>query len=737
MASTYLKTEAQTWLGRQAPAPPLGQGVVPSRGRKRKRPEATNARVAEDDEEEEGDESGSETDVSNLLAERQTLRLTLWQAAANPAQRTLVIHPSTSFLRIGLASDLYPLTVPNVVARRDREGAPPRPARASASPEEEDGVEEAEVEEEDAEEEDADGKRKKKKDPVSAPSRRARTLRLTLSQLTVKIDVLRADLRSIMRAMKLRPVTNGRGLAAAYNETSRAEKVPEHNDVMGVEWTKTAASDPDVLLGERALRLPAFSGEAQSASRPWELFYPFRQGRLDIEPYVARYGSAAAQALLSDVRAILMRAITAPREDLEARDDAAGPPDYGLGIDAKELGTYSVILIVSDLYSATDIQDLTDLLLVDMGFQAICIQQESVSATFGAGLSSGCVVRIGRDHTAVTCVDEGLVLAESRIGLAYGGDDVSLFFAQLLRAANCAYKELDFSRRLADRWIVEDLKHRLLTLDATQLGLVISDFHVRLPGRPTLKYQVRTYDEVILAPMLLFSPRVVSFKGKRSYAARLGGGLNQAEREDGERGALGTGADLPVTAAMQGSVSHLLPAAPDAAAADATPAPAAQAATNGTAAAGREAGASPHPVSLPPGMEQLALPDFHARMAAASAAGGSTGSPIKNEISSGTAGPSRALTPARTAGESTRPSPSAGGARGPSATPLALPSIDVQWEAAKVPLDVAVWNSIRAAVQPQMTTSAQEERVKRMSNNIICIGGTAQLPGLGSVLEAR
>jgi actin-related protein 8 len=36
-----------------------------------------------------------------------------------------------------------------------------------------------------------------------------------------------------------------------------------------------------------------------------------------------------------------------------------------------------------------------------------------------------------------------------------------------------------------------------------------------------------------------------------------------------------------------------------------------------------------------------------------------------------------------------------------------------------------------------MTTSAQEERVKRMSNNIICIGGTAQLPGLGSVLEAR
>lgn len=41
-----------------------------------------------------------------------------------------------------------------------------------------------------------------------------------------------------------------------------------------------------------------------------------------------------------------------------------------------------------------------------------------------------------------------------------------------------------------------------LTLDRSQadVGLNLYDFYVRVPGRPTRKYKMRIYDDVILAP---------------------------------------------------------------------------------------------------------------------------------------------------------------------------------------------------------------------------------------------
>lgn len=40
--------------------------------------------------------------------------------------------------------------------------------------------------------------------------------------------------------------------------------------------------------------------------------------------------------------------------------------------------------------------------------------KESLAATYGAGMSSACVVDIGAKTTSVACVDEGLVMADSR-----------------------------------------------------------------------------------------------------------------------------------------------------------------------------------------------------------------------------------------------------------------------------------------------------------------------------------
>jgi actin-related protein 8 len=73
---------------------------------------------------------------------------------------------------------------------------------------------------------------------------------------------------------------------------------------------------------------------------------------------------------------------------------------------------------------------MTHLLLSVMGFKEIAVhqvgprvlcrlvgtyaRQEAYAAIFSAGMSSACVVDIGAQQTSVTCVDEGMVNADTR-----------------------------------------------------------------------------------------------------------------------------------------------------------------------------------------------------------------------------------------------------------------------------------------------------------------------------------
>ena len=59
----------------------------------------------------------------------------------------------------------------------------------------------------------------------------------------------------------------------------------------------------------------------------------------------------------------------------------------------------------------------------------------------------------------MTCVDDGMMLAESRYVLNYGTDDVTTFYTELLKRISLPYKELDMSRR-TDREMMDDLRIR-------------------------------------------------------------------------------------------------------------------------------------------------------------------------------------------------------------------------------------------------------------------------------------
>ena len=616
-------------------------------------------------------------------------------------------------LRIGLSSDLYPTTVSHALARRDNLTA----EKAGAGADDKD------------------------RQP-------------TQEDLSSRVEGLRNDLKIIMRNLKLRGLGNGRQQAASYNANVTAEVVAEHNDVFAVDWVSSDAVKEDVLVGERAERLDCFSADhAQKARKPWKLFHPIIGGHLNLQPYLEHYGtSSALQALLNDVRAIWTHAITSPREGDSNRQEAGQIVDVGLGIAAKDWHRYNVILVIPDIYVMAELEELVRLLLEDMGFAGILIHQEGVCATFGAGLSSSCVVHLGGDRTTISCVEEGLIVAESRIALNYGGRDISRFFMQLLKRANFPYQALDMDRRLADYWLAEQLKERLCTLDASQLGLIISDFYLRLPKQKTKKFSLRTYDEIVIAPMALFSPRAFALDEKkrpfigRASTAAVAPVATEEEGEEGEgisgggtatgtgqETGTGTGPGLVVTttAAMSLCVRHLLPPAP-------APAPA------------------PSLPTLPPGTVQALSADGGTAATSAQGTPSATPAPVARPVetlvlepislsdvpshSNGQATPGN-MTPA-VRGEdivptSERTSPAPGGKGAANGSRQAAPTIDIPWEASKVPLDFAVWNSIQASIANLGSAGTSEERVRRMTANIICTGGTAHIPAIGFALEAR
>lgn len=807
VSSSYLKTEAQTWISRSQSAV---QSLVLSKKRRLDAPDAPDAPDASIN----IDDDDDDLDAEHVQAEA---------AENSPAHRTIVIHPGSNNLRLGRATDLFPITLPNVIARRAKKLAPqsqarsdltnamratdastsnpsksidmdvemtdeqaiPKAAAGDADAEEkpqqqrrrDDDDDDDDDEDEDEEEEEeavALIRKNPRRSAASASEKPSASISSAVTQdasesckssLDQGIETIRNDLRAIMRQEKLRSVGNAKNLAANYNDSSQPEDVPEHNDLFGLEWTdQDMDGDNDVLVGEQALRLPCFSQpktpepkqQAQrrpqlhptsavkppcspETSRSWTLFRPFKRATLDLNAYEQHYGaSAAVQALLGDVRTILEHAITSPPDSIDDRHETTKVMPVGLGIPRQEFHLCTVILIVPDLFCRSDIKSLVELLLVDMGFAQACIQQESVCATFGAGLSSGCVVDMGSEKISISCVEEGLILPETRIQLAYGGNDVTNFLAELLIRAKFPYRELDYRSSVADHMLIDELKCKLATLNPSDVGLNIHDFYLRLPARPTIKYLFRTYDELIMGPMSLFDPLVFDLdhkpraKGKSESLFKDDDGQDEGIAEDLTELSVLHGLDVPVTGAMTSCVKHLLPPPP------APAAPSAAATASSTSHTGTDA---------------LAV-----------TAGSEAGTPtattdVKSKLDAGSAMPSRAASPSAvkadaagaadtgsmfaSADASARPSPtpqpSVSGAAGASqdAQP-AVPSgatIDIHYEASKTALDVAILNSLLTSIG--QVGPAGDERLRKMSNNILCVGGTARIPGLGAALEAR
>ncbi|KAF5387332.1 hypothetical protein D9757_005799 [Collybiopsis confluens] len=551
--------------------------------------------------------------------------------------QVLVLHLGSRDSRIGRASDVTPVTIPTVVARRSKP--------AVSSPPFVQGISRPSLPKNNHR---VTGKKTEKDEyPVPASSDDA---------FEQKIAAITTSLRDRMRFYKLRVTPNAAHIASTFNAPFKPEIIAEHNDPYRIDWI-AGSTDEDVLVGEKALRL------ADPQSSNFIVRWPIYGPNFNTRDY------PSLQVLLSDIETLVQLTLS-EKFSIE-------PADYK---------NYSVVLIVPDFYDRCYVRDLVNTMLISMGFKQLCAQQESLAATYGAGMSSACVVDIGAKTTSIACVDEGLVIADSRMSLNLGGDDITEFLYVLLDRISFPYKDIDLARSY-DWKVMEDLKVRLCTLLEVDVALNLYDFVVRRPGSAAEKYGLRAYDEIILAPMVIFEPRVIEFEKKRT-------GLRDFHKDVAEDILEHSGDRITPTSAMIISTQHLLPGLQYADQ---------RADNNNSSDAGPALGSS----------SNIAVE-------------GSADVPMEiievdNEDNKSSVAPPQTSPSKSTRRPSSEPDPTLPGGPGF--------GIDVCFEASKLPLDVAIFNSARA--------SGGDEKIRKYLQAVLVIGGAARVPGMGHALESR
>ncbi|KAJ2726761.1 actin-like protein arp8 [Coemansia sp. Benny D115] len=421
-------------------------------------------------------------------------------------ENVIVIQPGSRWLRIGRASDAVPKEVPHVIARRLRRPASaPRSAAsnvvtASAAPavvpiiasddmdvdtdvnvdaeaapdavqdrkskyagsrrgdmDDSDAESDHEHEDEDAADEDKDAE----SDPVEQT-----------------LDMLRDALRQHQRHSKRKVPPNVYAQVHSYNKQSRFEEIQDHNDPFKIEWIQASEIKGDCAIGEKVRRI--------ANPENFIIRHPLKNGYFNIEDY------ASIEEVLGDIESIWTYVI-----------------EVEMGIKRRELKNYGVVLVIPDLFNRVEVVALSEMLLRRIGFQHLLLQQSSALVTFGAGISTACVVDVGAQKTSIACIEDGYCYQESRVSIMYGGDDITRFLFGLFERSNFPYHEASLNR-MSDWAMLNDLKEKCCTMNLSDVNIRLRDFFVRLPTlKHTHKYSFKTYDEAYQAPLCLFYPAIV------------------------------------------------------------------------------------------------------------------------------------------------------------------------------------------------------------------------------------
>jgi actin-related protein 8 len=377
--------------------------------------------------------------------------------------KIIVIHPGSQNLRIGFASDALPKTIPMAIACKwlltesEEYDARPKRQKLNTTPDQQFGEE-----------------------------------------FTKKVTKMSSELKMDMRANKRKVLPNAKELVVNYNRRTEPEKILEHNDPMRIEWTDVSKDDPkdpsSYFCGMQALRIP-------DDSKPkYRLFWPLQSGVFneDEKDYLSR------DHLFGDLESVIESAL---RNELGLKRSS-------------QWEEYSCVWVIPDLYDKRYVEQVLDMCLKDFEFKQVSFMQESLTATYGAGYSSACIVDIGAQKTSMCCVEDGMCIEDSRINLKYGGYDVTETFIKMMLADHFPYQDINLKRRY-DFLLAEELKVNFCTMNQAEISVQLYNFHLRAPNQPTRKYQFKCYDEVIMALMGFFDPSLFDNSEKLADRRRL------------------------------------------------------------------------------------------------------------------------------------------------------------------------------------------------------------------------
>ena len=371
--------------------------------------------------------------------------------------KIIVIHPGSQNLRVGLASDVLPKTVPMCIARKWKEseseenGGEPAPKRLKTEAE---GL-------------------PRDKQHLSKQAIFGEDFQSTYAQMA-------QDLKVRLRAHKLKVLPAQRDLIQKYNINQEPQIISEHNDPHRIDWTEIPPSkSPERYTGMAALRIP-------DHSKPrYRLTWPIRSGWFNERDYRDR------NQLLDDFFAIIEDALKTE-----------------LGLSKREWREYSCVFVIPDLYERNYVTLVLDSLMREFSFKRVCFIQESLAASFGNAQTITCMVDVGAQKTSICCVEDGMCIEDSRMNLKYGGWDITELFIKMMLADQFPYSDINLKRRY-DYLLAEELKEKFVSMNEQDVIVQHYDFHLRAAGQDTRKYMFKTFDEPMLAPLALWYPGVL------------------------------------------------------------------------------------------------------------------------------------------------------------------------------------------------------------------------------------
>eukprot|EP01112_Ceratiomyxa_fruticulosa_P018566 TRINITY_DN5962_c0_g1_i5.p1 TRINITY_DN5962_c0_g1~~TRINITY_DN5962_c0_g1_i5.p1 ORF type:complete len:571 (+),score=123.60 TRINITY_DN5962_c0_g1_i5:643-2355(+) len=399
--------------------------------------------------------------------------------------KIVVIQPGSSYLRIGLASDLGPMYIPNIIAWK-KKGKHPHPIGDNTATQSESTE--------------------------------------FIANRMEGINEIKDSLEFFKQGVQQPPTKGKKGMNAEEDYdvmTVQPVTVPADPRTDAREWTDVSHNQP-VLVGEEVLKLD------EKSQKMYEIYRPFRHG------YINHVAGRSLRVTCFDIQTIWEYGLTkklgpVPRK-IDDDDDSFFRPNFrGAVVSNKpqpprDLSGYFAVLVIPDLFKKEDVKELISILLRDMRFRAAFVHLESVCATFGAGLTTALVVDIGDTKTSISCVEEGISLPLTRIHMNYGGEQIGKFLLWLLNREDAKYatepesivNKFPFthsacspSTYLSDERLLISLRENLCHLNFTDTRPKNYSFKVQYnKGDSCQLHSMQASDALLFAPMSLLHPRV-------------------------------------------------------------------------------------------------------------------------------------------------------------------------------------------------------------------------------------